>query len=109
MVISAAVLVQGAFSYGSLNLGFSVSTFWYGAARVVFGFTLGVLIYPLRHRVVVPGSILPVVGGLSVVAMLMSFLISGPVVQLACDQSGCDLGCRRGCGGGVFACGAARV
>jgi peptidoglycan/LPS O-acetylase OafA/YrhL len=54
VAVAAAVLVVMATVMQTANMGFDARTFWGGAARVVFGFSLGVLIHRLRARLVVP-------------------------------------------------------
>ncbi len=45
--LSALGLFWGSYTYGSLDLGFSMSTLWVGLMRVLFSFFFGVLIYRL--------------------------------------------------------------
>ena len=50
VAIAAISLVVLAAFHGSTRMGVGPETFWGGAARATFGFTLGVLIYRLRDR-----------------------------------------------------------
>lgn len=47
---AAIMMVAAAFVHGDINAGYNVQTAWIGAARILFGFPLGVLIYRAYKR-----------------------------------------------------------
>jgi peptidoglycan/LPS O-acetylase OafA/YrhL len=52
-------LVGAGLTFGSIDLGWIRETFWGGCARVTFGFTAGVVIFRLKHRITWNGTSAP--------------------------------------------------
>jgi peptidoglycan/LPS O-acetylase OafA/YrhL len=76
VAIAAVSLAVLAALHGSTRMGVGPETFWGGAARATFGFTLGVLIYRLRGRLRLATSTW---GPIACVAALL-FAFCGPLV-----------------------------
>jgi peptidoglycan/LPS O-acetylase OafA/YrhL len=56
VAVGAAMLVAMAARDHTANMGFDIPTFWGGGARVLFGFSLGVLLHRLRDSLRLPGG-----------------------------------------------------
>jgi peptidoglycan/LPS O-acetylase OafA/YrhL len=79
VIASAAVVVTLSVLHGSTRMGVGSETFWGGAARASFGFSLGVLIYRLRDHIT-PRS-MPLVTPLLALALCIAVAAPGGFVQ----------------------------
>lgn len=78
LLVSAAGVIATVLHLGSIDYGLSLDTFVYGLSRVLFGFTVGVLLYKWRPRLTAPPLLLVV----ALLCALMLPLLHSPAYQL---------------------------
>lgn len=72
VALAAICLITLSVLHGSTRMGVAWTTFWGGAARATFGFSLGVLIYRIRDRL--PGAAWSGAAPTACVALIVAFV-----------------------------------